>query len=108
MNLVADVGFDQSFTFLYSPASRYAGSLRCPTKCRCPSSRRGSNVLQQRTNARGTCHLGGHGRAVASGCWSSGRRSVIRASSQAARTTTACATTGTWRLLISSRIEPSR
>ena len=43
LNLVADVGFDQSFSFIYSPPTRYAGGRAARSRCRTRSSNGGSS-----------------------------------------------------------------
>ncbi len=88
MDLVADVGFDQSFSFIYSrrPGTP-AASLPDETGPEVKQQR--LERLQQRLNAQARAISRGDGRKPRSACWSSAPRGATRASLRAAPRTTA-------------------
>ena len=89
MNLIADVGFDQSFSFIYSrrpgtPAASLAGRRDARREAAAPGS-----ILQARINAAGAGDQPRAWSAACSACWSSVRRRGTRSSSPAAPRTCA-------------------
>ena len=88
MNLIAEVGFDQSFSFIYSrrPGTP-AASL--PDDVTHEEKQQRLAALQARLNAQAQAISRAHGRHACSACWSSGRRRRTRGSSPAAPRTCA-------------------
>ncbi len=88
MSLIAEVGFDQSFSFIYSrrPGTP-AASL--PDDVTHEEKQQRLAALQARVNGQAQAISRAHGRHACSACWSSVRPRGTRSSSPGARRTCA-------------------
>ena len=80
MKLIEDVGFDQSFSFIYS---RRPGTPAADLEDDAPAARRSTRAwtrLQAHINAHAATHLAGDGRHACRRCWWKARRARTRTS----------------------------
>ena len=82
MKLIEDVGFDQSFSFIYS---RRPGTPAADLRGQRPSAEKHARLerLQAHINAHAAHDLAGDGGQRADACWSKARRRRIRTNSPA-------------------------
>ena len=74
LELIADIGFDQSFSFIYSRAPGHAGGALPGRRAACRSSRRASTRLQAQLNEQAQRDQPAHGRQHAARAGRAARR----------------------------------